>query len=84
MDWDGITCYSYRHTFATEMLKSGDVYQTAEVVRNLSLRKREAHLSAGEEQMLAHARRLLIAELHHSLRVTEEEATRQVDERLGC
>jgi CarD family transcriptional regulator len=75
--------WSRRFKNHTEMLKSGDIYQTAEVVRNLSLRKREAHLSAGEEQMLAHARRLLIAELHHSLRVSEEEAGRQVDERLG-
>lgn len=75
--------WSRRFKNHTEMLRSGDVYQTAEVVRNLSLRKREAHLSAGEERMLAHARRLLVSELHLSLRVSEDEAARQVDERLG-
>lgn len=75
--------WSRRFKNHTEMLKSGDVYQTAEVVRNLSLRKRDAHLSAGEERMLAHARRMLVSELHLSLEVSEDEAARQVDHCLA-
>lgn len=75
--------WSRRFKNHTAMLKSGDVYQTAEVVRNLSLRKRGAHLSAGEERMLAHARRLLVSELHLSLQVSEHEAARQVDQCLA-
>ena len=75
--------WSRRFKNHTEMLRSGDVYQTAEVVRNLSLRKAEAHLSEAEQRMLAQARRLLVSELHLALGVTEEEAARWVDEELG-
>src|SRR5260370_36905418 len=39
-----------------EKLKSGDIYQVAEVVRNLSLREADKGLSAGEKRVLARAR----------------------------
>jgi len=57
------TNWSRRFKNHTELLKSGDVYQVAEVVRNLSQRKREKAISAGEQRMMEMARRVLISEL---------------------
>jgi CarD family transcriptional regulator len=62
-----------------EKLKSGDIYQVAEVVRNLSLREKDKGLSAGEKRMLARARQILVSELTFALGVDEEEAERQLD-----
>lgn len=55
--------WSRRFKNHTEMLRSGDVYQLAEVVRNLSQRKREKALSAAEQRMFEMARRNLVSEL---------------------
>jgi CarD family transcriptional regulator len=57
----------------------GDVYQVAEVVRNLALRESARGLSAGEKSMLERARVILASELSIAWNVPEEEAL----ERLG-
>jgi CarD family transcriptional regulator len=75
--------WSRRFKNHTEMLRSGDVYETAAVVRNLSLRQQEGHLSTGEQRMLAQARKVLISELRLSWGVSEEEAARRVDKELS-
>src|SRR5215211_2175787 len=49
----------------------GDVYQVAEVVRNLALREADRGLSAGEKSMLAKARSVLVSELSFALDVSE-------------
>ncbi|MBV8984832.1 MAG: CarD family transcriptional regulator, partial [Acidimicrobiia bacterium] len=55
--------WSRRFKNHAELLKSGDVYQVAEVVRNLSQRKRDKAISAGEQRMMEMARRVLVSEL---------------------
>jgi CarD family transcriptional regulator len=65
-----------------EKLKSGDVYEVAEVVRNLSIRDNEKGLSAGEKRMLAKARQILLSELIFAIDVTPEEAEAKLDEVL--
>ena len=47
------TNWSRRFKNHVEKLKSGDIYQVAEVVRNLSIREKDKGLSAGEKRMLA-------------------------------
>ena len=76
------TNWSRRFKNHVEKLKSGDVYQVAEVVRNLSLREQEKGLSAGEKRMLAKARQILTSELIFALGVSEEEAEKKLDEAL--
>ena len=71
------TNWSRRFKNHVEKLKSGDIYQVAEVVRNLSLRDKEKGLSAGEKRMLAKARQILVSELTFAINVDEEEAERQ-------
>ena len=63
-------------------LVSGDIYQVAEVVRNLSLRERGKALSSAERRMLAKAREILISELIFVVDSTEGSAEAMLDEVL--
>jgi CarD family transcriptional regulator len=75
--------WSRRFKNHTEMLKSGDVYQVAEVVRNLSQRQTDKALSAGEKRMLDRAERVLISELALALASDADEVRVLVDAALG-
>ena len=55
--------WSRRFKNNIEKLRSGDIYQVAEVVRNLAIRERQKGLSAGEKRMLTKARQILVSEL---------------------
>ena len=66
--------WSRRFKNHQEKLKSGDVYQVAEVVRNLAARNRDASLSAAERTMYERARVNLISEIQPALKVSKEEA----------
>jgi CarD family transcriptional regulator len=77
------TNWSRRFKNHQEKLKSGDVYQCAEVVRNLALRQKSASLSTAERSMYANARHILISELAVSWDVEMSEAEARVDETLG-
>jgi len=76
------TNWSRRYKNHSEKLRSGDVYQVAEVVRNLSIRDKDKGLSAGEKRMLGRARQILVSELTFALDVNEEEAEKRLDEAL--
>ena len=75
--------WSRRFKNHQEKLKSGDVYQVAEVVRNLALREADRGLSAGEKSMLAKARSVLVSELSFALDVSEDDALDQVNAQLS-
>ena len=77
------TNWSRRFKNHAEKLKSGDVYEVAEVVRNLSLRDGDKGLSAGEKRMLQKARQILVSELIFALDVSPEEAEKVLDGALG-
>jgi len=74
--------WSRRFKNHQEKLKTGDVYQVAEVVRNLSLRESAKGLSAGEKAMLERARRILVSELSIAMKVTEDEALDRLTSQL--
>ncbi len=77
------TNWSRRFKNHVEKLKSGDIYQVAEVVRNLSIRDKDKGLSAGEKRMLGRARQILVSELTFALNVDEEAAEDRLDEALA-
>ncbi|HMF82183.1 MAG TPA: CarD family transcriptional regulator [Acidimicrobiia bacterium] len=77
------TNWSRRFKNHVEKLKSGDIYQVAEVVRNLSIRENDKGLSAGEKRMLAKARQILVSELTFALNVDEVAAEARLDKALG-
>ena len=74
--------WSRRFKNHQEKLKSGDVYQVAEVVRNLALRETTKGLSAGEKAMLVRARGILVSELSFALNVSEDEALAKLEQQL--
>ena len=76
------TNWSRRYKNHVEKLKSGDIYQVAEVVRNLSNRDKDKGLSAGEKRMLNRARQILVSELTFAIGVDEAEAEKKLDEAL--
>ncbi|HHX50133.1 MAG TPA: CarD family transcriptional regulator [Clostridia bacterium] len=55
--------WNRRYRANLEKIKSGDIFEVAEVVRNLSLRDQEKGLSTGERKMLENARQILVSEL---------------------
>ena len=75
--------WSRRFKNHQEKLKSGDVYQVAEVVRNLAARNRDASLSAAERTMYERARVNLISEISPALKVSSEDAEAYLDDALA-
>jgi CarD family transcriptional regulator len=57
------TNWNRRYRSNMEKIKSGNVFELAEVVRNLSSRDKEKGLSTGEKKMLDNARQILVSEL---------------------
>ncbi len=76
------TNWSRRFKTNVEKLRSGDIFQVAEVVRNCSVREREKGLSAGEKRMLAKARQILVSELTFAVESDEEHAEAMLDKVL--
>jgi CarD family transcriptional regulator len=74
--------WTQRYKANLAKLISGDIYQVAEVVRNLSLKERGKGLSGGEKRMLAEAREILISELTFAFDSTEEKTEVMLDEVL--
>ncbi len=56
-----------------DKIKTGDIYELAEVVRNLAVREAEKGLSTGEKQMYTRAKKILASELMYALEMNEEE-----------
>jgi CarD family transcriptional regulator len=77
------TNWSRRFKANVEKLKSGDIYQVADVVRSLHQRDKEKGLAAGEKRMLTKAKQILVSELSFSKSVDQEEAEALLDEVLG-
>ena len=62
-----------------DKIKTGDVYELAEVVRNLAIREVEKGLSTGEKQMYTRAKKILASELMYALEMEEDEAEEHLD-----
>lgn len=71
--------WNKRYRQNMEKIKSGDIYEVAEVVRNLMLRDREKGLSTAERKMLTNARQILISEIVLSKDADEAEVTALID-----
>ena len=66
--------WNRRFKYNREKIKTGDVFELAEVVRNLAIREMEKGLSTGEKQMYTRARKILASELMYALGMDEDEA----------
>ena len=65
-----------------EKIKTGDVFELAEVVRNLAIRESEKGLSTGEKQMYTRAKKILASEFMYALDKDEDGAETYLDELL--
>jgi CarD family transcriptional regulator len=66
-----------------DKMKTGDILELAEVVRNLALRDHEKGLSTGEKQMYVKAKKILASELMYAKDMNEEEAAAWLDDVLS-
>lgn len=72
--------WNRRYRANMEKIKTGDIYEVTEVVRNLTLRDMEKGLSTGEKKMLNNARQILISELVLAKDMSEEEIEKKIQE----
>jgi CarD family transcriptional regulator len=75
--------WNRRYRANLEKIKSGNILDVAEVVRNLALRDNEKGLSTGERKMLESARQILLSELILALDLKVEEANTMLEEVLA-
>jgi CarD family transcriptional regulator len=61
-----------------DKIKTGDIYELAEVVRNLAIRESEKGLSTGEKQMFTRAKKILASELMYALEMDEDEVEEHI------
>lgn len=55
--------WNKRYRDNMEKMKTGNIYEVADIVRNLSFKQKEKGLSTGEKKMLLNAKQILISEL---------------------
>lgn len=71
--------WNRRYREYTDKIKTGSVYEVAEVYRDLLILKIEKELSFGERKMLDTARNLLVKEIALAKKVEEEQVEKDLD-----
>ncbi len=67
-----------------DKIKSGDIYEIADVVRNLSFKQKEKGLSTGEKKkMLTNAKQILVSELVFAEKSNKDEIEQIVDNKIN-
>ena len=66
-----------------EKMKSGNIYEVADVVRNLSFKQKEKGLSTGEKKMLNNAKQIMISELVLAEHASQEEVEQLVENKIN-
>ena len=74
--------WSRWYKLLTEKINSGDIFQVAEVVRDLAYAQQIKGISPALKRMLAKARLIIISELRFALVLEEEEAIKRLDRAL--
>lgn len=72
--------WNRRYREYMDKIKTGSIYEIAEVLRDLMLLRYEKELSFGERKMLDTARTLIVKELAISQDVAEEDIDGEIDE----
>ncbi len=75
--------WNKRYRDNMEKMKSGDIYEIADVVRNLSFKQKEKGLSTGEKKMLNNAKQILVSELVLAEHATQEEVEQLVENKIN-
>ena len=75
--------WNKRYKENMEKMKTGDVYELADVVRNLSYKQKEKGLSTGEKKMLTNAKQILVSELVLAEHASENEVEDLVENKIN-
>ena len=75
--------WNKRYRENMDKMKSGDIYEIADVVRNLSFKQKEKGLSTGEKKMLHNAKQILVSELVLAEHATQDEVEELVDNKIN-
>ena len=76
--------WNKRYRDNMEKMKSGDIYEVADVVRNLSFKQKEKGLATGENKMLSNAKQILISELVLAEATDKENVEKMVNEKIDA
>lgn len=77
------TNWNQRYRANMDKIRSGDIVEVADVVRNLVLREREKGLSTGERKMLDNARQILVSEIVLAKEIMADDAYVWLEDTLG-
>ena len=76
--------WNKRYRDNMDKMKSGDVYEVADVVRNLAFKQKEkGSLSTGEKKMFSNAKQILISELVLAEHASAEEVEQLIDNKIN-
>ena len=75
--------WNKRYKENMEKMKSGSIYEVADVVRNLSYKQKEKGLSTGEKKMLNNAKQILVSELVLAEHASENEVENLVENKIN-
>ena len=75
--------WNKRYRENMDKMKTGDIYEVANVVRNLSYKQKEKGLSTGEKKMLVNAKQILVSELALVESVEQDRVEGMIDEKIA-
>lgn len=75
--------WNKRYRDNMDKMRSGNIFEVADVVRNLSFKQREKGLSTGEKKMLNNAKQILVSELVLAEHSSKEEIEQVVDNKIA-
>jgi len=75
--------WNKRYRDNMEKMKSGDIYEIADVVRNLSFKQKEKGLSTGEKKMLNNAKQILVSELVLAEHSSKDEVEQLIENKIN-
>ena len=75
--------WNKRYRDNMDKMKSGNIYEIADVVRNLSFKQKEKGLSTGEKKMLHNAKQILVSERVLAEHANQDEVEELVDNKIN-
>jgi len=75
--------WNKRYRENMDKIKSGDIFEVADVVRNLAYRDKEKGLSTGERKMLNNAKQILVSELVLANEMEQNEVEKMISDKLN-
>ena len=75
--------WNKRYRDNMDKMKSGDIYEVADVVRNLSFKQKEKGLSTGEKKMLNNAKQILGSALVLAEHANQDDVEQQIENKIN-